>query len=415
VALCISVRSSFSLAPVISCIPDIIISDADDNTATDDKNFFVFSQALNLDELVRDDDTASNTLRWSFVDSTGDDIQINGKDELADPTPDNIKDPSGSNIRSVSKYATFRNKTWSPASGSTPYANPPASSMTSTLELYVSDGTGISSQPIIVKTVNTSGDPTGKQHDQKIPQSTRSYTFNSTAEGWRWFDMSPGFPGPAGPNIQSGGRLRMVELVTQTQPIVYGRWESSYDPATALRAKWGCIMRARYKMYSTVDGMNCPGMRFLAWWTHVMNAGGTAGWIQDWVNQDFADEYEMDYHTTNISGIFVPGREPGTAGQTYTFLYYPQQIDTLTTGIVWISADLLDMDTFNNDAGEISIDQVDVDGIPCPEVGTGTRVNQFSSSSFSTWRRNSGVVDASLATTAGITLTLGAQIVINVP
>jgi len=55
------------LAPIISCIPDIIISDADQKSA--DRNLFIFENALNLDELVRDD-TAASLLKWSFVEPT---------------------------------------------------------------------------------------------------------------------------------------------------------------------------------------------------------------------------------------------------------------------------------------------------------------------------------------------------------
>jgi hypothetical protein len=57
------------LPPVISCIPDIIISDAERNSATD-RNFFVFENALDLDQFVRDGTEPSSILRWSFVQPT---------------------------------------------------------------------------------------------------------------------------------------------------------------------------------------------------------------------------------------------------------------------------------------------------------------------------------------------------------
>jgi len=53
------------LAPVISCIPDIIVSDADG-----DPDFFIFNNALDLDELVSDNTAASSLLKWSLVQST---------------------------------------------------------------------------------------------------------------------------------------------------------------------------------------------------------------------------------------------------------------------------------------------------------------------------------------------------------
>jgi hypothetical protein len=85
----------------------------------------------------------------------GTSIQINGIGGMVSPTPDQIKDPGASNLRAVNRMATFRNVTWSPVAGSLPFPNPGASSMTSTLQMYVSDGTSYTGQAMLVRTVNT--------------------------------------------------------------------------------------------------------------------------------------------------------------------------------------------------------------------------------------------------------------------
>lgn len=69
-------------APVISKLPDIFISDTEDNTETMDVNFFCFQNALDLDAYVSDLDTTISELVWSFKESGPDYLKINGITQL---------------------------------------------------------------------------------------------------------------------------------------------------------------------------------------------------------------------------------------------------------------------------------------------------------------------------------------------
>jgi hypothetical protein len=417
VAFFIAVSPVFSLAPVISCIPDIIISDAEQNQ-TQDRNFFIFSAAINLDELVRDDDaTTKAALRWSFVETApGTSIQINGIGGMVSPTPDQIKDPGASNLRAVNRMATFRNVTWSPVAGSLPFPNPGASSMTSTLQMYVSDGTSYTGQAMLVRTVNTG--VAGTTLDAVIPQSQKSWLFTSGSDSWTWFDGSPTYPAPT--HTASGGTLQMAKP-SATTGITFGGWESPKNPSVALKARWGCIMRARYAMTSSVNGAGCPGFRFQALWYKVMDIGG-GNFIPDFLNQDYNDKAEVQVMTTDIPPVlpFVAGREPGTAGKTFTLLYYPQQIATLmdASAIVYITCDMVDADSLNEDLGTLSIDRVDVDGFARPDVGRGTAVAALTTTNFTSWSRAAGQIAGlgQTPTTTGLVATKSAtNLVITVP
>jgi len=404
VALILAVSQSFALAPVISCIPDIIVSDAEQNAATVDRNFFIFSNALDLDTLVRDDDTTKSLLKWCFVESSpGGSIAING---IRSYTGANYRDPVGFNIRAVSNRATFRNIKWSPTTMTIPFPNPGVASMDSMLQMVVSDGTKVDSQPITVRSANNAAGVANPILDSVTGQRAKQYTFATGAEGWTWFTAAP----TAAPtNAASGGNLSMTEAAAQN-PIVYGAWESPKDPAVAIHLRWGCVLRARYQMRSSVDGLSCPGFRFRGIWTRVAQAGGQ--WNVDFANQDFGDNCEIFNYTYDLSALGVPGREPGVAGKTMTLLHYGQQFESLMNAqaIFYITCDLVDADSFGNDAGTLYIDQVDVDGFarPAQTSSLATAVPALSFSSFTGWTRAIAGIGTGY-TSAGLSLTLGAS------
>jgi hypothetical protein len=375
VALVLLVTPTFALAPVISCIPDIIVSDAEQNQ-TVDQNFFIFSDALDLDQAVRDDDTSPKSLlKWSFVETApGNSILINGISGLTAPTAATLKDPGASNLRAVSQFASVRNKLWSPVAGTLPFPNPGTASMNSTIQLVVSDTTNYTSQAVVVQSVNTganaSTDPNA-QKDALVGQSQKSFTCASTQEGWSWYEQAAVYAAPT--HALSGGALRMVESATQA-PIVLGGWESSQDPTSgnSLKQRWGCVLRARFQLTSP-NGQAAPGMRLRALWYRMTRSGST--WVPDFLNQDFNAVTETSILT--LDPLYVPGREPGTTGKTYTLLYYPIQTDKLmtTSAATYLGCDLVDTDIYGNDSGEIGISQVDVDGLPHPEIGVGAKLN----------------------------------------
>jgi hypothetical protein len=175
-------------------------------------------------------------------------------------------------------------------------------------------------------------------------------------------------------NAAAGGSLDLTETSAPgSTEVVFGAWESEKDPAVAASPRFGCILRARMQVRSSVDGATCPGFRARALTTHVVDSGDPAiGWMPDFLSQDTNSDLTVNYFTPDIA--YVPGREPGIAGKTYDILSWPQQIDSLMaeTVVTYFTADLLDLDrVFSDDTGTLSVDQVDIDGVSRPVDGTG--------------------------------------------
>ena len=62
--------TSFGAAPVIFNIPDVTVGDLDSpNCVGTGANFFVFTDAINLDNFVSDADTPKANLLWSFAEA----------------------------------------------------------------------------------------------------------------------------------------------------------------------------------------------------------------------------------------------------------------------------------------------------------------------------------------------------------
>jgi len=394
VALVCVVSPGFALAPVISCVPDIIVSDVENNTQTNDLNFFIFSDALDLDDLVQDADDPSSAIRWSFLDPSGT-IQING---ILSNTGSLIE-PGAFDLRAVSRYATFENIAWNAA--------PPSADGATTsvmITLVASDGTGSSTADIDVTTVNdgaadfTDGTPDGVS----IPL-THSYLFDAL-DNWEWYSYS-GLTIPTAHTV-SGGSMSIDTGAGQVA-TVYGTWESTKDPTLAapLSPKPGCVMRLRYAMRSSVDGQGCPGFRLRANWVKVEWNSTYNIWATNYADQDFNAEQQLVFATFN--GSHIDGREPGTSGHEYALLYYPEQTDTLaTTGIVYIAFDMLDNDTFpgSDDQGTLYVDQIDIDWFDNPMIGTGRAEAAMSATDFSAWTPGITEIVPGSANTAGLSV-----------
>lgn len=384
-ALVLVVSPGFAVAPIISCVPDIVVSDFEDSQ-TVDNNLFVFTDALDLDGHVTDADTTDTSLlRWSFIQSSGPAIEING---VATNTSGNVVSPGTFDIRAVSNLIDVRNVDWSPVGGALPHAAPATSPETSMIELYVSDGTNTGSQTVSIISVDESAAGPG---DRLVPKTESTYDFAANQQGWTWFaSTDPGFV--AAGNQWAAGSLQMTETTALPTEVVYGAWESPKNPAVAENPRFGSILRARFAMRSSVDGMTCPGIRFRAPTTKVMDAGGGT-WIPDFLSQDLNSDLTVNYFTPDIA--YVAGREPGIAGKDYVVLSYPQQIDSLmaSSTITFVSADLLDLDqSYSNDAGTIYIDQVDIDCMDRPAAGAGTAVPALSFTDFTGWAANVGPI-----------------------
>jgi hypothetical protein len=390
VALVLVVSPGFAVAPIISCVPDIIVSDYE-QSQTVDNNLFIFSDAIDLDAHVYDSDTTDSALlRWSFIQSSGPAIEING---IGENTSGNVRAPGGFDIRTVSQMASVRNVDWSPTAGTMPYPDPTGSPADSMIELYVSDGTNTGSQTVKITSIDEGAAGPG---DRLIPLAQASFPFASSAEGWIWFTDQSITP-PA--NQYAGGALTMTEAAGGTDPVIFGGWESPKDPALSPPVRLGCIQRARYQMRGSVDGEGSPGIRMRAVTGKVSDTLVPGEWYPNFLSQDFNSDLTVNYFTPPAPN-YQAGREPGTAGKTYTILNWPQQIESLmaTDTTTYFSCDILDLDkSFADDAGMISVEQVDIDGINRPATGTGTKVDSLSFTDFTAWSAAASPLDATLA------------------
>jgi hypothetical protein len=412
VALVLAVSPGFAEAPILSCLPDIVISDVEQNSQTADSNLFIFSDAVDLDELVEDADTADDLLRWSGIDPAGD-ISINGI-ALNDPGV-NTLEPGAQDLRAVNVdgSATFEDDNWN--------ATPPTTdgeTKETMITLYVSDGTTVSEGVMKVITVNTVSD-TGPG-DEVVPVPLATYDFASNEQGWGWFAVAPILQEVA--HSYSGGALRMTETAS-VGALQFGAWESPQDPTVAIEPKLGCIMRARYSISSSgvASPTAAPGLR-LRGATVRVTSDGAGGWIPDFLTEDYNSLDQVFVGTTNFfmgSGDF-DNRVPGT-GNTYTLYVFPRQVaeslqspDPTNPVVHYFTADMLDTDA-EGDGGTYIIDSVQIDGIDRPELGAGTAVPELSFTDFSTgWSAGIQPLPGGTINQAGLVAAVGADLTITV-
>lgn len=381
VALVLSVVPAFSEAPIISCIPDVIISDLDVTQQTMDSNVWVFNDALDLDEFVSDADTADDVLRWSFIETGTSAIRINTKASL-DPATEDVKNPGAKNIREGNGLIDLENVAMTAQS----------QTMNTPIQLVVSDGDKVASQSVNVQTVNVP--PTANaqsQDDALVSQIQKSWNFDTGEQGWIYssFGSVPNFlDQPA--HAATGGALTLTENASHGGLIIYGAYETPKGPTEAARPKLGCVLRARYTVKSSgaASAVATPGWRLHAVTKHV--AFNQGQWVPDFRNLDFIDEGYVQYSTLN----FVQQvRTPSATGTDFILLYYPNQVaETLlsTTTITYFTFELLDTEAGGNDGGTLALDQLVVDNIDSPDRTVGTEVTSITTTNFTTanWEAN---------------------------
>ncbi|MCX7717088.1 MAG: hypothetical protein N2111_01625 [Candidatus Sumerlaeaceae bacterium] len=210
-----SASVSFAAAPTIRDLPEVIIGDAEDNIGTDN-NFFVFTNAFKFDDYAQDVDTTVSTLIWSFDEGnpTGPNwFEINGIGPVAVGDAAiaaeaaaggvNRLNPAGKNIRLGNTFATFRDVIFSPPPTVLPYADPvdPAKTQHATgktVRFYVSDGTQVTSEDTIVRTVDDGFDalsPACVYSTRQVDSfTTNNVTTNAgDPNGW-FFSVAAGSP-----------------------------------------------------------------------------------------------------------------------------------------------------------------------------------------------------------------------------
>lgn len=410
VALVLAVSPGFAEAPILACLPDVVISDVEQNSQTADSNLFIFSDALEFDELVEDADTADNLLRWSGIDPSNA-ISINGI-PLNDPGV-NTLEPGAQDLRAAAATASFSDDTWN--------ATPPATdgeTKETMITLYVSDGTTVSEGVMKVISVNTVNDTGPGDEVVAVPLAT--YDFASTEQGWKWFHVAPILV-QAG-HAYSGGALRMTETAA-VGTLVFGAWESPQDPTVAVAPKLGCIMRARYRISSTgvASPTASPGLRFRGATVRVIDSGGGV-WIPDFLTEDYNSLDQVFIGTVNfIMSADYAARVPAAGGTDYTMYVFPRQVaeslespDPTNPVVHYFTADLLDTDA-EGDGGTYVIESVQIDGIDRPEIGKGTAVPALSFTDFSTgWSAGIQPLPGGAINNIGLVASVGPDLTITV-
>jgi hypothetical protein len=288
--------------------------------------------------------------------------------------------------------------------------------MDSMIQMVVSDGTKVDSQTVTVTSVNTPNNDPSQPRDGVVPHRLKTWTFAAGTDGWTYLTASgtnPPSPGQSSP----AGSLAIEETPHGT-PITYGTWESPKSPTDGIAARWGSVIRARYEVVSTVGDKPCPSLRLRGFWTHVLQSGGS--WNLDFLNQDYSDNVELSFISSDLDLFYVAGRTPGTTPQIFTLLYYPQQIDTLmsSTAVTVISMDLCDVDTLpgSADHGKLSLNEVIVDGLDRPATNspTATAVGGLSFSNFSAWTPVTKLLDPTGSNAGTLPVCSATQIQITV-
>jgi len=272
------ISSSYAAAPVIGTLPDIRIGDAEDNALTDN-NFFVFTNAFRLDSFVSDADTTVSTLKWSFDEGddpgapTGTGTQwftVNGKNPIhvggtaaaVDGSSATAHlNPGANDIRTVSDYATFRDIVFTPGTGlvgtgpvSGRWAAPVDPAKTAhatgkTVTFFVSDGSAVAQDTIIVRTVDNTTDfasPVGYN-----PVITNQFTAGTET----WYTMAAS--GSNGVNLAYGASAGALTITVNSTGASF-RSNGWYDlaptgnsglPYASVGA--GNFVRAKFAVYAT--------------------------------------------------------------------------------------------------------------------------------------------------------------------
>jgi hypothetical protein len=274
-------------------LPDITIGDIEDNGVSDN-NYFVFTNAFNLDAKASDAETASANLYWSFAeaayasgavqDSTTQWFEVNGKNPLSVGNaniatgfanavrPDLVANgsPTGTggtkNIRESGQYATFRDIVLSPGWG--PLTSAFASQTAVAADhnrgkfvwFFVSDGTNVTSKTIVVKSLD-------EGHDTKSPASDFTPVidnqYSTSSLGWQ--NSGTTRAGFAQVDYQSAnGALRAysgtspgssASLSDQFRIIGWKETEDADTPGLSSELKYSQIgtgnwLRAKYFMFA---------------------------------------------------------------------------------------------------------------------------------------------------------------------
>jgi hypothetical protein len=217
----------FAYAPVIKPLPNIYIGDNEDSPGTIDNNLFRFSDAINLDDYVDDEDSTISELVWSFIEGTGTDLLINGISQLADPGDAVNADILGKDIRSVKATTDFWDESNCTQIGTYPDLDPDpalpfasASTLNEVVTFFCSDGINVDSGDTIVQAVDNDFDGVSM-----VTIFTEVFCdgFEGTTDGWFY----QAFPGVGYTGATSTTNANAIGLVTDDTTNRFAWWRSA--------------------------------------------------------------------------------------------------------------------------------------------------------------------------------------------
>jgi hypothetical protein len=200
-----NVSTTHATAPVISDPGDVVIGDLEDRSGTS-PNVFVSPDAIEADNIVSDDTTPDNQIKWSFT-AASTAIRINGVVRLS-PTLAGLDDDDPTSPRALSrldlnttpaspfKFAenggpldvadsdprtfTFRNSNLSPDNTSVVAGADGTVLATNTVTLFASDCSTFGQRTILVWTIKGESDSLSGGG----PEIVKTVDFTTTTDGW---------------------------------------------------------------------------------------------------------------------------------------------------------------------------------------------------------------------------------------
>ena len=268
---------AMATAPTINDIPDVIIGDAEDGSAS---NVFVYPDAINLDNFVQDTDTTDGGILWSYTGGGGTYLLNGIGPNAGSPTNPatgaqlNANDADTRKVDANARTITFRNNVHSPLAQepSTAGFTAPTTSETATVTLIASDETTASSQSILVYTDND-GDDRTSGGQQGIPVLNLSFT--NTTNGWTQYSTFISDGGTIGHAQNASGLC----LTSSAGGNIIGGWTSAINfagvPANAYHTV-GLVNNAIYEFRVEVT-TTAAAARTPIWTLYIENTHDVYG------------------------------------------------------------------------------------------------------------------------------------------
>lgn len=227
----------FAYAPVMKSLPNVYIGDKEDWTGpgqTVDTNMFRYSDAFDLDDYVSDGDTTPTTLVWSFYEFGNGYLEINGITELADPSQAATADILNKDIRHPSD-PTFQPGDmidfWDEKDS--PRASPPWGTPSSPLDeyitMFVSDGTYVDSDQMLVQAVDNGWDGISPT---TIWTEVYREDFETDTGNWSYFSFASSAPDASYATATSSYDGSKVGVQTDDTTSRFGFWNMGTDRVT---------------------------------------------------------------------------------------------------------------------------------------------------------------------------------------